>query len=197
MQNVDVDQPGGVPTVVLLMPRPRRDAVFAPATLAHLRRFARLLVPDGDTAALGEQLPHLLPHADACLTGWGAPAFPPALLAQAPRLKIIAHAAGSIKTLIPQAAFAQGIVVSHAAAIIAEAVAESTLLLMLTGLRRLHLFDRAMKEHRSAREVSQIYVGHQLAGRTVGLVGCGAVARQVISLLQPFAVTILVYDPYL
>lgn len=186
-----------VPTVVLLMPRPRRDTVFAPETLDHLRRFTRLLIPDGDTAALGVQLPHHLPHADACLTGWGAPAFPPQLLAQAPRLKIIAHAAGSIKALIPQVAFARGIVVSHAAAIIADAVAECTLLLMLTGLRRLHLFDQAMKEHRSARDVSQVYVGHQLAGRTVGLVGCGAVARKLIRLLQPFAVTILVYDPYL
>jgi phosphoglycerate dehydrogenase-like enzyme len=176
---------------------PRREAVLTPAALAHLSRFAHVVAPDGDTAALGAQLPQVLPQVDACLTGWGAPALSSELLAQSGRLKIIAHAAGSIKMLVPPTAFAQGIVVCHAAAIIAGAVAEATLLLMLSGLRRFHLFDHALKEGRPWSDVGNLYAGHQLAGRTVGLVGCGTVARRVIGLLQPFGVRILVYDPYL
>src|SRR2546428_9162267 len=157
--------PGMVPTsrpaVALLMPPPRRDQVFAAAALVHLRSFAHTVIPDGDTAGLTDRLPEILPHVDACLTGWGAPPFSPQTLARAPRLKIIAHAAGSIKALIPPAAFEQGIVVCHAADIIAEAVAECTLLLMLTGLRRLHLLDRALKDGWPWQEAGRIYGGHQ------------------------------------
>ena len=185
------------PVVALLMPQPRRNDVFAAEALDHLHSFASVIMPGGDSHLLGEQLPEILPRVDACLTGWGAPPFSPELLAQSSRLKIIAHSAGSIKALIPPVAFEQGIVVCHAAEIIAEAVAECALLLMLTGLRRLHLLDRALKAGRSWQDASRIYAGHQLAGRTVGLVGCGKVARQLIRLLQPFGVTILVYDPYL
>ncbi len=183
------------PTVAILIPR--REAVLTPETLDHLAQFAHVVVPDGDTAALCAQAPQLLPQVDACLTGWGAPALSADLLAGADRLKIIAHAAGSIKALVPPTAFACGIVVCHAADIIAAAVAEATVLLMLSGLRRFHLFDQALKEGRSWSEVGTLYAGHQLAGRTVGLIGCGKVARQVIGLLQPFGVQILVYDPYL
>jgi phosphoglycerate dehydrogenase-like enzyme len=134
---------------------------------------------------------------DACLTGWGAPPLPVALLPRLPRLRIIAHAAGSIKGLIPVEALQQGIVVCHAADIIAQAVAECTILLMFTGLRQLHLCDRTLKEGRAWQEASGLVAGHRLAGRTVGLVGCGRVARRVIRLLQPFHVRLLVYDPYL
>lgn len=185
------------PTIALLMPRSRRHVVFAPDALDHLQSFATVIDPAGDTHDLSRQLPDILPRVDACLTGWGAPPFTADLLAQASRLKIIAHAAGSIKALIPPVAFERGLVVSHAAAIIAEAVAECTLLLILTGLRRLHLFDRALRDGCPWDEIRPTYPGHQLTGRTVGLIGCGMVARKVIQLLKPFGVTLLVYDPYL
>lgn len=185
------------PTVALLMPGPRRDEVFSAAALDHLRSFATLLVPTGDTAALGAQLPLLLPGVDACLTGWGAPPLTSEHLRPAARVKIIAHAAGTLKGLVPLAAFEAGIVVCHAAAIIGDAVAEATLLLMLTSLRRFHLCDRALRDGRTWAEAGSLYAGHQLAGRTIGLVGCGKVARAVIRLLTPFNTRLLVYDPYL
>jgi phosphoglycerate dehydrogenase-like enzyme len=87
-------------------------------------------------------------------------------------------------------------VVCHAADVIAEAVCEATVLLILTGLRRFHEMDRALKAGSVWREANSLYFGHQLAGRTIGLVGGGYVARRVIALLLPFQVRILVYDPY-
>jgi phosphoglycerate dehydrogenase-like enzyme len=179
------------------MPPPRRDEVFPADVLERLTRWADVVVPDGDTTQLGQKLSALLPSVDACVTGWDAPPLPVELFTESPRLRIIAHAAGSIKGLIPVEALQQGIVVCHAADIIAQAVAECTILLMLTGLRPLHRCDRALKEGQPWQEAASLVPGHRLAGRTVGLVGCGKVARQVISLLQPFKVSLLVYDPYL
>jgi phosphoglycerate dehydrogenase-like enzyme len=192
-----IDESTGVPVVALLMPPPRRDKVFAGETLRRLERFAQVIVLEGDTAELGRKLPEILPLVDACLTGWGAPVLPPALLARSPRLRIIAHAAGSVKGIVPIEALEQGIVVCHAADIIAQAVAECTVLLILTGLRPLHLFDRALKDGHPWQEAADLFVGRRLAGCTVGLLGCGKVARRLIGLLQPFDVAILVFDPYL
>jgi phosphoglycerate dehydrogenase-like enzyme len=192
-----IDEGTRMPVVALLMPAPRRDKVFPQETLRRLERFAQVIVPDGDTGELGGKLPEILPLVDACLTGWGAPALPAALLARSTRLRIIAHTAGSVKGIVPPEALQQGIVICHAADVIAQAVAECTLLLMLTGLRRPYLFDRALKDGRLWQEAAGLFVGRRLAGCTVGMLGCGKVARRLIGLLQPFEVAILVYDPYL
>jgi len=158
---------GAKPTVAMLVPQTRQSEVFTPTTLDRLSSFARVIALGEDTAALARRLPEVLPEVDACLTGWGSPPFTLELLERAPKLKIIAHSAGSIKRLIPIEAFARGIVVSHAADIIAEAVSEFTLLLMLTGLRRSHLMDSALKAGHSWREARDIFAGHQLAGSDV------------------------------
>ncbi len=158
---------------------------------------AAVVITEGNAAALAASLPELLTSARVVVTGWGAPPLRPELLAGAPALQLIAHSAGSIRSIVPIEAFERGIVVCHAADVIAEAVCEATLLLILTGLRRFHEMDRALKAGLGWREASALFFGHQLAGRTVGLVGCGYVARRVIALLKPFQVRILAYDPYL
>jgi len=185
------------PSLLLLMPEPRRSQVFAPEALDRLRALGDLTVPEGDTRTLAAELPRLLRRAELALTGWGAPALRPELLGGAPVLRLIAHSAGSIRSVVPVEAFERGIVVCHAADVIAEAVCEATLLLILTGLRRFHEMDRSLRTVGGWREASSLHFGHQLAGQTVGLVGCGYVARRVIALLKPFQVRILVYDPYL
>lgn len=185
------------PSLLLLMPEPRRAQVFTPESLDRLRSLGDLAVPEGNTAALAASLPRLLAGAEVAVTGWGAPVLKPELLAGVPGLKLIAHSAGSIRSIVPIEAFERGIVVCHAADVIAEAVCEATLLLILTGLRRFHEMDRALKAGAGWREANSLFFGHQLAGKTVGLVGCGYVARRVIALLKPFQARILVYDPYL
>jgi len=185
------------PRIAFLMPEARRGQVFTPAALDRLRSLGEVVAPEGDSRDVGARLPDVLPGADACLTGWGTPRLAPELLAKADRLRIIAHSAGSIKSIIPVEAFDRGIVVCHAADVIAEAVSECTLTLMLTGLRQFHLMDQAMKAGRPWAEAGRVHRGRQLAGKTVGLVGCGYVARRVVGLLKPFGVRVLVYDPYL
>ena len=53
-----------------------------------------------------EELAERLPRATAVMTSWGTPPFDDAMLAAAPQLRIIGHAAGSIRRLTPPPVFA-------------------------------------------------------------------------------------------
>jgi phosphoglycerate dehydrogenase-like enzyme len=185
------------PHIVLLSPPKRRDEVFVEETYARLRSLGRVTIPDGSTEELAAQLPFLLPGADALLTGWGAPALTARDLAAASRLRIISHFAGSVKQMVPRETFDLGIVVCHAADVIAEAVSELAVMMMLTGLRRPYVADRILHAGGEWRDARYSWFGNQLSGQTVGLVGFGYVARRVRALLRPFAVRVLVYDPHL
>ena len=73
-----------------------------------------------------------------------------------------------------------------------NAVAEFTLLLILSSLRRLKLIHKKMYEDTNIhhRELE----GRELRGKTVAVLGTGRIGRRVIELLQPFNVKILAYN---
>ncbi len=122
--------------------------------------------------------------------------FDEELMDAAPDLRIIGHAAGSIKRFIPPEVFERGVVVTHAANTIADSVAEWTLTAMLIALRRVHTVDRAMR----AGEAWPVYKTLEpagLYGKRVGVIGASHVGRALIRLLQPWDTNTLVYDPYL
>jgi len=75
----------------------------------------------------------------------------------------------------------------------AVAVAEHTILLILAVLRRLRLLDARtrMGEWRPQGADAEIY---ELEGKTVGLVGLGAIGRHVAARLRPFGVTVQYFD---
>ena len=137
-----------------------------------------------------------IPGCAAVLTTWGAPDFDEKLLAAAADLKIIGHAAGSIKYFIPPLAFERGIAVTHAAITTADTVAEWALTVMLLALRKVHIVDRAMQ----SGEAWPNYRGLQpleLYRKKVGIIGASMVGRALIKLLKGFDPDIMVYDPYL
>jgi phosphoglycerate dehydrogenase-like enzyme len=131
----------------------------------------------------------------ACITTWGSPRFTPDVLAAAPRLKVIAHAAGTVKPYVSDAVFEHGITVTSAGPVIARYVGEMALLLALAGLRNLTRYDRALKELRAWR-VEGLQPGETLREQRVGLIGFGATAREFSILLRPFRVQLLCCDPY-
>jgi phosphoglycerate dehydrogenase-like enzyme len=158
-----------------------------------LGRLGRVVRADGTTAEIAADLPELLLDADVAITGWGAPPIPVELFG--PRLRLVAHAAGSVKRLLPEEVVQRGVAVSHAAHVIADAVCEFTLTLILVGLRRPHEMGAALASGVPWREAA--YQGARtLAGRPVGVVGAGYVGRRVIKLLEAFGADLSVYDPY-
>lgn len=74
---------------------------------------------------------------DICVTGWGTPVFDEAVLAQADRLRLIAHTGGSVKPYVTDAVYGRGIRVVSGNEVFAESVAESVVAYALASLRQI------------------------------------------------------------
>jgi phosphoglycerate dehydrogenase-like enzyme len=108
-----------------------------------------------------------------------------ALLVQAPQLKLIQKLGVGVDTIDLDAARARGIAVCNMPGANTRAVAELTLLLMLATLRQLSALDRQTRAgHGWALEPALLDQLGELGGRTVGLVGFGAVGKCLTPMLQ-------------
>jgi phosphoglycerate dehydrogenase-like enzyme len=161
--------------------------LFTESSLARLRGVADVV--DAEIGALGD--------VELLLTGWGCPPIDEAVLAAAPRLRAIVHAAGSAKGHVTPACWARGIVVSTAAEANARPVAEYTLAMILLANKAAHSAERLYRERRGRVDALAELPAIGNAGKTVGLVGASRIGRRVVDLLRPFDLEILVHDPYL
>ena len=119
------------------------------------------------------------------------------MLDRAPDLRAIVHAAGSIRGHVDAACWERGIRVSSAAAANAEPVAEYTLARILLANKAADRMGRAYRERRGPLDLHREFPDVGNFGKTVGIVGASRIGRRVIELLQPFALRVLVSDPYL
>ena len=90
-----------------------------------------------------------------------------------------------MNTIDPAAAQQRGIAVANMPGTNTPAVVEMTLLLMLAALRRVTAFDMATRQGRGWQpELTSLDAVGEIAGRTVGLVGYGAVASRLAEVLS-------------
>ncbi len=106
------------------------------------------------------------------------------MLEAAPRLRLVQKIGVGVNTIDLEAARARGVAVCNLPGSNARAVAELTLALMLAALRRLPLFDAAMRTGSGFALDPAMQDGlGELGGRTVGLVGYGAIPRMLAPVL--------------
>jgi phosphoglycerate dehydrogenase-like enzyme len=114
------------------------------------------------------------------------------VIARAPRLRLIQKIGVGVNTIDLDAARARGIAVCNLPGTNAPAVAELTLLLMLGALRRVASFDAAIRAGRGwALDPAVQDSLFELGGRTVGLVGAGAVPRALAPVLRALGCRLL------
>jgi phosphoglycerate dehydrogenase-like enzyme len=108
-----------------------------------------------------------------------------AVIDAAPRLRLIQKIGIGVNTIDLDAARRRDIAVCNMPGTNTQAVAELTLLLMLATLRRLAELDRLTRAGRGWTLEPELSdeLG-ELSGRTVGLVGFGAVARRLVPILR-------------
>jgi D-3-phosphoglycerate dehydrogenase len=119
---------------------------------------------------------------------------PAEVLAAGKRLRFIQKLGAGVDRIDLEACRQQGIAVARLHAGNSVPVAEHTISLMLATLRRLPQIDRRTRSGTWSKEDAR-GSHRQLQHKTVGLVGFGAVGREVAKRLAGFEVTILYYDP--
>jgi phosphoglycerate dehydrogenase-like enzyme len=116
-------------------------------------------------------------------------------IARATRLRLIQKIGVGVNTIDLEAAKTRDIRVCNMPGTNSRAVAEMTLLLMLACLRRLPFLDRATREGRGWKLDSSLQDSYsELAGKTVGLVGFGAVAQMLAPILKSMGARVIYTD---
>ncbi len=183
------------PTVMLAMNESSRARVLVPAVRDRLERVAHVLPadPGGDFLA-DPAVREALGNVDALLTGWGCPKITPEVLAAAPKLRAIIHAAGSVKHFVDPTAFERGIQVSSAVVANALPVAEFTVATIVLSGKRAFRLGTEYKLTRQRPDASSVPGNY---GSTVGLLGASRIGRMVAERLRAFDFEVLISDPYL
>lgn len=112
-------------------------------------------------------------------------------------LEVIGTAGSGTNRIDVDAASACGIPVVHAAGAAYRSVAEHALGLMLSLSKRIAYYDRYFHTHKEYPPPTAGGYGHQLHGKTVGIVGLGYIGRDVAHKCGiGFGMQVLAFDPY-
>ena len=113
------------------------------------------------------------------------------------RVEVIGTAGSGTNRIDVDAASACGIPVVHAAGAAYRSVAEHALGLMISLSKRIAYYDRYFHTHKEYPPPSTDAYGHQLHGKTVGIVGLGFIGRDVAHKCGiGFGMRVLAFDPY-
>jgi D-3-phosphoglycerate dehydrogenase len=115
-------------------------------------------------------------------------------------LKFIGVCRGTPSNVDVQAATKKGIPVFNTPARNAQAVAELVAASLVVFLRKLREAEQWLKLKQWGDDPQESYLyfrGHELCGKTVGMVGFGGVGQRVAEVLKGFSCKIQYYDPYL
>lgn len=182
--------------VLIAIPKENFEKVSKIEDEEELKSFAECIFNPLNRDLSEEELSNLIADVDGCITSWGSPKFTEKILNNANRLKIIGHAAGSVKPYVTNEVFKRGIVVVNAASTIAKPVAEFTLAMILNCLRGIPRYIEEMRKRNWKYKELRNFTAYDLRGKRIGIIGFGAVAKELTRLLEPFEVDLLVYDPY-
>ncbi len=180
--------------IVVLANKDRQEQVFKNEHIADLMRLGEVVFntrrdgPDENAAAA------LMKDADIVVTSWNCPKMTPAVLDSAPGLKLVIHAAGSVKGLVSDEFWERNIRLSSGSAALGKGVAETALGLTISSLKNFWNLANVTRfggwngQNNTVREIYDV---------TVGVIGAGFAGRHYIKLLKNFDVDILLYDPTL
>src|SRR5437899_5456460 len=115
------------------------------------------------------------------------------VLAKAPKLRVIGRAGVGVDNVDLNAATAAGVLVMNTPGGNAASVAEHALAVMLAMARHI---TQANASTRAGKWEKKKFLGSELRGKTLGIVGLGSIGREVVKRARAFEMPILAHDPY-
>jgi D-3-phosphoglycerate dehydrogenase len=115
------------------------------------------------------------------------------VLAKSPKLRVIGRAGVGVDNVDLEAATAAGVLVMNTPGGNAISVAEHTLALMLSMARSI---PQASASTKGGKWEKKKFLGNELRGKTLGVVGLGSIGREVVKRAKAFEMKVVAHDPY-
>ncbi len=115
------------------------------------------------------------------------------VLEKAPKLRVIGRAGVGVDNVDLDAATQAGVLVMNTPGGNAISVAEHTLAMMLAMARHI---PQANASTRAGKWEKKKFMGNELRGKTLGIVGLGSIGREVVKRARAFEMRIVAHDPY-
>lgn len=108
--------------------------------------------------------------------------------------KVIANYAVGYNNIDIQYAKKKGIVVTNTPGVLSDATAELTIALILACTRRLIEAEKFMREGKFKGWMPDLFLGTELKGKTVGIVGAGEIGTEVARRIKAFKTKIIYFN---
>jgi len=177
---------------ILLTHSPEARALYyGERALAGLRKLGEVKLHEGPAPLEGEALITAAADCDVIVSYRQSPG-PAALFERLPKLVAFVRCAIDIRNIDVAAASKAGVLVTQASAGFVASVAEMVLGFMVDLSRGI---TRSTMDYRAGR-VPKAVMGKELRGSTLGIIGCGAIGREVSRIGKALGMRVLVNDPY-
>ena len=163
---------------------------LSPDGIAYLEKIGEVNVSPKITA---DELKAVLPAYQALVVR-SRTKVNPGVIAAGSALKVIGRAGVGVDNIAVAAAVAAGIVVVNSPMAASVSVAEHTLGLLLALARQIPAADASLKQGKWEKSA---FMGSELSGKTLGLLGLGRIGALVANRAVAFGMSVLAYDPYL
>lgn len=184
-----------LPSVIICAGKELFTSFFTSVQQKRLSRISRW--QRDESRDVTPQLTRKLAEADALITTWDSPKFGKGLRQLAPRLRIISHCGGEVKSRFARSLF-KSLTITAAPIPMARATAEFAATLLLYCARNVD-FYRAEIRKRSNKIYDDLHLHgctESIVGREVAMIGFGRIGRALVDLTRGFDIRWLVHDPY-
>lgn len=117
------------------------------------------------------------------------------LMGRAPRLRIISQMAVGYNNIDVGAATSRGIPVTNTPGVLTDATAELAFALLLAAARRVAEGDKMVREGRFRHWAPFLFLGSQVSGKTLGIIGMGRIGKAVAKRARGFDMNIIYHNP--
>ena len=164
---------------------------YGERALAGLKALGDVILNLNDKPLEGEALVDAAADCDLIVSYRQSPG-PAALFERLPRLVAFLRCAIDIRNVDVAAASRAGVLVTQASAGFVTSVSELVFGLMIDLSRGISASSAVFH----AGKTPQATLGRELKGSTLGVIGYGAIGREVVRLGKAFGMNVLVNDPY-
>ena len=178
--------------ISLIMDPGTRKMVFNEKCLKRLAESGEVVINEGATDFAS--LEPMIKGSDVIVTSWGNEHIDNNYLSVCPNLKLLVHAAGSVKPVVSDGLWKKGVRVTSCAGVLSMGVSETALGFTIAASKNFFALNDNIHHGGWAEGKENI---RELYDLTVGVVGGGWAGRHYIELLQAFDVDILLYDPFI